>query len=481
MPDGSIPLLVSLFVLIAFSAFFSATETAYTCTSRIRLKSLASGGNRRAAKVLNLCENSYDKLLSTILIGNNIVNLSASTISALLFAKILFGSRLNPSVVSTAAITVVVLIFGEITPKYIGKFCAEKFAMAVYPFISALIFLFYPLNIIFSGWKKLIVKIFRFKAEDVITEEEIITMVEEAEEDGTIKKEETNLIRSVIEFDDLDAKDILVPRVNICAVEESSPIEEIRQKFEESGFSRLPVYKDSIDSITGIIHEKDFFRAFQAEAEKGTDAEINAENKKGSAAEAEDRTRTENNTKVLAENGTENSAKLPAENSAEIKAKDNEKNSGTLIKSIMQKPFFAVETTKISLLLRKMQKERSHMAVVIDEYGGTSGLVTMEDILEELVGEIYDEHDSENSGDCIKPCGENSFIVSGETSVSKMMKYFDLDEDETTGSNTVSGWITEKLGDFPEEGRKLGWQDKIEIEVLKTDKNTIRSVKVVKL
>lgn len=447
MPDGSIPLLVSLFVLIAFSAFFSATETAYTCTSRIRLKSLASGGNRRAAKVLNLCENSYDKLLSTILIGNNIVNLSASTISALLFAKILLGSRLNPSVVSTAAITVVVLIFGEITPKYIGKFCAEKFAMAVYPFISALIFLFYPLNIIFSGWKKMIVKIFRFKAEDVITEEEIITMVEEAEEDGTIKKEETNLIRSVIEFDDLDAKDILVPRVNICAVEESSPIEEIRQKFEESGFSRLPVYKDSIDSITGIIHEKDFFRAFQAEAE----------------------------------NGTENSAKLPAEDSAEIKAKDSEKSSGTLIKSIMQKPFFAVETTKISLLLRKMQKERSHMAVVIDEYGGTSGIVTMEDILEELVGEIYDEHDSENSGECIKPCGENSFIVSGETSVSKMMKYFDLDEDETTGSNTVSGWITEKLGDFPEEGRKLGWQDKIEIEVLKTDKNTIRSVKVVKL
>lgn len=469
MPDGSIPLLVSLFVLIAFSAFFSATETAYTCTSRIRLKSLASGGNRRAAKVLNLCENSYDKLLSTILIGNNIVNLSASTISALLFAKILLGSRLNPSVVSTAAITVVVLIFGEITPKYIGKFCAEKFAMAVYPFISALIFLFYPLNIIFSGWKKLIVKIFRFKAEDVITEEEIITMVEEAEEDGTIKKEETNLIRSVIEFDDLDAKDILVPRVNICAVEESSPIEEIRQKFEESGFSRLPVYKDSIDSITGIIHEKDFFRAFQAEAEKGTDAEINAENKKEIATEAEAGTQTENNTK------------FPAEDSAEIKAKGSEKSSGALIKSIMQKPFFAVETTKISLLLRKMQKERSHMAVVIDEYGGTSGLVTMEDILEELVGEIYDEHDSENSGECIKPCGENSFIVSGETSVSKMMKYFDLDEDETTGSNTVSGWITEKLGDFPEEGRKLGWQDKIEIEVLKTDKNTIRSVKVVKL
>ena len=431
MPDGSIPLLVSLFVLIAFSAFFSATETAYTSASRIRLKSLATGGNRRAEKVLALCENSYDKLLSTILIGNNIVNLSASTISALLFAKILFGSCLNPSIVSTAAITVVVLIFGEITPKYIGKFCAEKLAMAVYPFISILIFLFYPLNIVFSGWKKLIVRIFRFKAKDVITEEEIITMVEEAEEDGTIKKEETNLIRSVIEFDDLDAKDVLVPRVNICAVEAGSAPEEIMRKFEESGFSRIPVYEGDIDTIIGIIHEKDFFRAFQADEKNNSE--------------------------------------------------DSEKSSGLFIKSIMQKPFFAIETTKISLLLQKMQKERNHMAIVIDEYGGTSGLITMEDILEELVGEIYDEHDSDSDSGSIKPCGENAFIVSGETSVSKMMKYFELDEDETSGSTTVSGWITEKLGDFPEEGKKLRWQDKIEIEVLKTDKNTIRSLKVVKL
>lgn len=431
MPDGSIPLLVSLFVLIAFSAFFSATETAYTSASRIRLKSLATGGNRRAEKVLALCENSYDKLLSTILIGNNIVNLSASTISALFFAKILFGSRLNPSIISTAAITVVVLIFGEITPKYIGKFCAEKLAMAVYPFILILIFLFYPLNIVFSGWKKLIVMIFRFKAKDVITEEEIITMVEEAEEDGTIKKEETNLIRSVIEFDDLDAKDVLVPRVNICAVEAGSAPEEIMRKFEESGFSRIPVYEGDIDTIIGIIHEKDFFKAFQADEKNNS--------------------------------------------------KDSEKSSGLFIKSIMQKPFFAIETTKISLLLRKMQKERNHMAIVIDEYGGTSGLITMEDILEELVGEIYDEHDSDSDSGSIKPCGENAFIVSGETSVSKMMKYFELDEDETSGSTTVSGWITEKLGDFPEEGKKLRWQDKIEIEVLKTDKNTIRSLKVVKL
>ena len=399
MPDGSIPLLVSLFVLIAFSAFFSATETAYTSASRIRLKSLATGGNRRAEKVLALCENSYDKLLSTILIGNNIVNLSASTVSALLFAKTLFGSRLNASIVSTAAITVVVLIFGEITPKYIGKFCAEKLAMAVYPFISILIFLFYPLNIVFSGWKKLIVRIFCFKANDVITEEEIITMVEEAEEDGTIKKEETNLIRSVIEFDDLDAKDVLVPRVNICAVEASSALEEIMRKFEESGFSRIPVYEGDIDTIIGIIHEKDFFRAFQADEKNNS--------------------------------------------------KDSEKSSGLFIKSIMQKPFFAIETTKISLLLRKMQKERNHMAIVIDEYGGTSGLITMEDILEELVGEIWDEHDEIQND--IEQISNREYVVQGSMSIDDFYEYFHIYREEKEIS-TVNGWIMKNIDKIPQKG-----------------------------
>lgn len=429
MPDGSIPLLISLFVLIAFSAFFSATETAYTSTSRIRLKSLASSGNRKAEKVLQLCELSYDKLLSTILIGNNIVNLSASTITALLFAKLLSGTTLNSSLISTVVITIVVLIFGEITPKYIGKFCAEKFAMAVYPLISAVIFIFYPLNIIFSLWKKFIVKIFRFNSKDVITEEEIITMVEEAEEDGTIKQEETNLIRSVIQFDDLDAKNILVPRVNICAVEENSSIEEIMKKFEESGFSRLPVYQGKIDSIVGIIHEKDFF-------------------------------------------------KITAKKDSQLE--ERQKDHKSLLKSIMQKPFFTTEKTKISKLFRQMQKERTHMMIVIDEYGGTSGIVTMEDILEELVGEIYDEHDNDES-ECIKPYGENTFIISGETSLNKMMKYFNLEQENSTDSNTVSGWIIETLGDFPQNGQKLCIQDKIEIEILKTDKNTVQNVKIVKM
>ena len=416
MPDGSIPLLVSLLVLIAFSAFFSATETAFTCASRIKLKSLCANGNKRAGKVLFLSENSYDKLLSTILIGNNIVNLSASTICAVLFAKLLVHSQVNSSVVSTVVITLVVLIFGEITPKYIGKACAEKFAMLVYPLISVLIVIFYPLNFLFSCWKKFIVRLFKFDSKDVITEEELITMVEEAQEDGTIKEDEKTLIRSVIEFDDLDADDIIVPRVNICAVEQKAPLEEIKQKFEESGFSRLPVYDTEIDSITGIIHEKDFYKIY-----------------------------------------------------------DTEKT----LESIVQKPFFSTGKTKISKLFRQMQKERNHMAIILDEYGGTAGLVTLEDILEELVGEIYDEHDSEV--ECIKPCAENAFLVNGETPLYKLFKFFDLKEDDSAKSNTVSGWIIETLGDFPEKGRKIVCQDKVEFEILETDKNTIRSVKAVKI
>lgn len=416
MPDGAIPLFVSIIVLICFSAFFSATETACTCASRIKLKSLSLNGSKRAGKVLALTEKNYDKLLSTILIGNNIVNISASTLSALLFAVLLKNSSLNSSVVSTAVITVAVLIFGEITPKYIGKAYAEKFAMLVYPVISILIVVFAPLNILFSGWKKLIEKIFRFDSKNVITEEEIMTMVEEAEEDGTLKAHERNFIRSVIEFDDLNVEDIIVPRVNICAIEKKAGYDEVKRKFVESGFSRIPVYDCGIDRIAGILHEKDFLKM---------------------------------------------------------------KESDFSLEKSMQKPFFSTGKTKISKLLLKMQKERVHMAVVLDEYGGTLGLVTMEDILEELVGEIYDEHDDE--AEDIRPCGENCFIVSGETSMHKLMKFFCIKETVPVKANTVSGWITEALGDFPEKGRKIVFNSQIEFEVLKTDSNIIREARAVKI
>lgn len=415
MPDGSIPLLISLIALILGSAFFSATETAFSCANKIKLKSFAANGNKRAAKVLFLSENNFDRLISTILIGNNIVNLTASTISALFFAKLLIDTNLNDSVISTAFITVVVLIFGEVTPKYIAKSCPEKFSMTVYPIIILLVFVFYPLNLLFSGWKCLISKIFRFKEEDVITEEEIITMVEEAEEDGILKEEEKNLIRSVIEFDDLDVSDIIIPRVNVVAVEKNDSIAEVKKQFEQSGFSRLPVYEGDIDSIIGTIHEKDFYRII---------------------------------------NGNESS-----------------------IKKIIKKPFFVTSHSKISKILKQMQKEKTHIAIVLDEYGGTAGLVTMEDILEELVGEIYDEHD--DTVEYIKEVGDNSFEVHGETPLNKFFKYFELGESDEYDSNTVSGWVIELIGDFPLVNQKISYEN-FDIEVLEIDERIIQNIRIIK-
>lgn len=262
MPAGSVSLLISLIILIILSGFFSATETAYSCASKIKLRTLFTNGNKRAGKVLDLAENRFDNLLSTILLGNNIVNLSASAIATILFAKLLINPAIDSAVISTAVVTVAVLIFGEITPKYIAKTYPEKIAMVFYPFIICFYYILYPFNLLLSGWQWLVGKIFGIKKDEVITEDEIMTFVEEAEEDGTLKENETKLIKSVIEFDDLEVGDIFTPRVNMTAVEIHQNLDEILKAFQTSGHSRLPVYKESIDSITGIIHIKDFYRLY---------------------------------------------------------------------------------------------------------------------------------------------------------------------------------------------------------------------------
>ena len=262
MPDGSVPLLIALVFLVVLSAFFSATETAFSCSNRIKLRALSSNGNKRARLVVDLAENKFVKLISTILIGNNIVNITAATLSTLFFAKILQGGKVDSSFISTIVTTITVLVFGEITPKFIAKIYPEKTAMVFYPVVIFFYYLLLPFNFLFSGWRFLISKIFKFKHEDVVTEAEIITMVEEAEEDGTLGNEETKLIRSVIEFDDLEVGDILVPRVNIIAVDINSSMEDIKKVFCKEGYSRIIVYKNTIDTIIGTIHEKDFFNAY---------------------------------------------------------------------------------------------------------------------------------------------------------------------------------------------------------------------------
>ena len=411
MPEGSIPLLIAIIALVIASGFFSSTETAYSCANRIKLRTLSTSGNKRAKRVLALAEENYDKFITTILVGNNIVNILATTLATVFFAMVV-TSGVDSNLVSTIVMTLSVLIFGEITPKLIAKIIPEKMAMGVYPIIMFFFYLFYPLTLIFAGWKWLICKILRTKGEDVVTEDEVMTLVEEAQEDGTLREEETELIRSVIEFDDLEVGDILVPRVNIVAVDINSSMDEIRKVFEKEGYSRIPVYKDTIDTIVGTIHEKDFFNAYL----KG---------KKG-------------------------------------------------IEGIMQNAFYTTEHAKISILLRQLQKKKVHIAVVLDEYGGTLGMITFEDILEELVGEIWDEHDEEVS--YLKAIDDNVYLVDGNALLSETFEYFGLEGDDEFEANTVSGWAIETLGEIPPAGRSFDYKN-VHVEVTKSTVKRILQLK----
>ncbi|MCR5496046.1 MAG: hemolysin family protein [Treponema sp.] len=413
MPGGSSHLLISLIILVLCSGFFSATETAYSCLSKIKLKTLFTNGNKRAGKVLEFAETKYDRLLSTILIGNNIVNISASAIATIFFARLLVNTKIDSTFVATVVMTIALLIFGEITPKYIAKAYPEKLSMLFYPVIKAIYYLLIPVNVIFIGWKKLISKIFRLDRKEVITEDEIMTFVEEAEDAGTLNKNETKLIQSVIDFDDLEAKTILTPRVNITAVKDDTDLESVKKLFQKSGFSRLPLFSDSLDNITGVIHLKDFYRK-----------------------------------------------------SAQCKS----------IKDIAQKPYFITEHTKISKLLKDFQKKQIQFSVVLDEYGGTLGIVTMEDILEELVGEIWDEHDTVFSD--YHKCPDGSFIFSGTISLEKMFDLIGADiEKVERKTSTLSGWIIEQKGEIPAEGSLIE-SDDFTLEILKTNDKIISKIKV---
>ncbi|MDY2880044.1 MAG: hemolysin family protein [Candidatus Borkfalkiaceae bacterium] len=412
MDPDSIPIYaIALVVLILLSAFFSASETAYSSLNRARLKTQLESGKATVRRAYALSEN-YDRLLFTILVGNNIVNITATTVSTLLFALLIRNESVSATV-STAVMTVLVLLFGEITPKTIAKEMPERFACAVsYP-LSFFIFILYPLTLVFTGWKALLRKVFRFRNDDVITEEELLTYVEEAGEDGTLDKSETDLISSAIEFNESEVGDILVPRVNVIAVNIESPMEDIQRAFLEHGFSRLPVYKGSVDSIVGMIHEKDFYAALM-------------------------------------------------------------KGAGD-IRGIVTSVALATEHMRISVLLRSMQRQKVHLAVVVDEYGGTLGIVTLEDILEELVGEIWDEHDE--VVDYFNKLDDKTYLVDGNAELTDFFELFSLEEDEEIESNTVSGWVIEKCGDIPPIGYTFEYKQ-LKIEVTKRNLKKVLEIKV---
>ena len=403
-------LLVIISILVLCYSFFSASETAFSSLNKIKIKALANTGNKRAEKTLELTED-FSKLLTTILIGNTIVNVVSASLATVLFTNLLGGKGVT---VSSIVMTLVIMIIGEILPKNIAKFIPEKFAMSSTPILKLLVWIFTPLTFIFRYVEKLIASMFGGES-DTYSTDEFITMVEEANEDGVIEDHEADLITNALEFNDLDVGEILTPRIDVVAVDvDDYTIEEIELKYRDSGFSRLPVYEDSIDNIIGVLIEKDFY--YHLFYEKSND-----------------------------------------------------------IRSILKDVIFTSPQVKISSLLKQFQTSKTHMAVVVDEYGGTQGIITMEDILEELVGEIYDEHDEVI--EYYKKLDDNVYLVKADVDYEDMFEHFGIDFDEEYEFNTTSAWVIDMLDKIPVKGDSFDFRN-MHIEVTDADSKKVNVIKI---
>ena len=406
----SIPSTVLIIVLLVFfSAFFSASETAFSSLNKTRLKTMAEKGSHGAERALALSE-KYDRLLSTILIGNNIVNIASASLATILFVQLLQFEEGLGATLSTVVMTVVVLIFGEISPKTIAKESPERFAIIATPFIRFFMILLFPFVAFFSLWKKLLSLVFKSNESRTLTQDELLVLVEEVTEEGGIDEEEGKLLHNALEFTDLDVESILTPRVELEAVSVEATKEEVASVFTDTRYSRILVYKESIDTIVGVIHQKDFYT--------GTGV-----------------------------------SPLPLE-------------------EIMTEPVFVPKSMKISVLLRMLQKSQSHIAVIGDNYGGTLGIVTMEDILEELVGEIWDEHDE--VVETITKIDENTYRVDGGVNWNEFCETFGIESDE---DNTVTGWVMEKLGTLPSEGDSFV-DGNLSVTLLLTDERRVAKAQI---
>ena len=406
--------IILMVILVALSAFFSSTETAFSSLNRTRLKSQAEHGDRRAERTLALAER-YDELLSTILVGNNVVNIALSSIATLFFIR-LIGDSDSGAGVATAVTTVVVLIFGEITPKSLAKESPDRFAMFVTPIVGMLTVVLKPINWLFAQWKKLISLFVKPEADTGFTSDELMTIVEEAEQEGGMDAEESELLKSAIEFHDLDVGDILTPRVKVEGVPADATVSEAADQFEQAGYSRLPVYEETLDHIVGIVHQKDFYNRVR----KGGEFSMT---------------------------------------------------------EIMKKAVYVPAGAKISDTLKLLQKTQSQMAVVADEYGGTEGIVTMEDILEELVGEIWDEHDEVEEPFRMSENGMTCNVL-GSADPEEMFEKLGI-EDETEAS-TVSGWVMEKTEKIPQAGDSFDcgqWH----ATVLKADERHVQEIQLTQI
>ncbi len=380
--------LIIIFFLICFSAFFSASETSYTSANKIRLKSKAEGGSKAAERALKIIH-KYDKTLTTILIGNNIVNILTSSLATVMCIS-LFGEEMG-SLVATVAATIIVLIFGEILPKTIAKSNAETFACAISGIMTFLMTVFTPLSAVFILLQRGANKLFSSKEKEVsMTEQELISIIDEIEDEGVLEEQEGSLVRSALVFDETIVSQVITPRVNIVAVEINADTEKVKDIFIKEQYSRLPVYEKTVDHIVGVITQHDLFEKI-----------VNGES--------------------------------------------------FTISEIMQDTLHIPSLMKISDVLKQMQKNKIHLAVVVDQYGGTEGIVTLEDIIEELVGEIWDESDEITAP--VKFISETVFETSGEVSQNDFNRFFEaraMDFRINTDSNTVGGWLFELFGRIPE-------------------------------
>ncbi|MBQ0083338.1 MAG: HlyC/CorC family transporter [Clostridiales bacterium] len=409
MDKGNIIRIIIMIFLIMFSAYFSASETAFSSFNLTRMKTLAEKGNKRAARVVKLSEN-YNNLISTVLIGNNIVNIALASLGTVLFVR-LYGD--TGATVSTVVITVAVLIFGEISPKSLAKDSPEKFAMFSSGFISIMIVVLKPLNFLFDCWKKLLSKIINMQEDSKMSQEELLMIVDEVQQDGTIDNNEGNLIRNVLEFSEHRAEDILTNRVDVEAVSVNAEKEEIAKAFAQTKYSRLLVYNEGMDDIVGILHLKDFY------TEKGFTAKK--------------------------------------------------------ISKIMTKPIFVQKSLPINELLKALQAGKSHIAVVVDEYGGTVGIVTMEDVLEELVGEIWDEHDDVTED--YEKISDTEFTIDGLMNFEDFCEFFSLEIESESVS--VGGWVMERLGKIAEVGDEFSYEN-LEVTVTEIDGRRVAKIQVIK-
>lgn len=396
--------LIAIIALTLCSTFFSATETAFSSANKIKLKNMAADDNKRAAHALALAED-FDRLITAVLVGNTVSNITMTSV-ATVYGITTWGARIGPTI-ATVMVTLLVLILGEITPKIIAREYAEEAALLLTPPVRALIFVLTPVTFIFNGLKVLIKKAVGKNEEPEFSEDELLTIVEEAEAGGAIGEEQSELIANAIEFNDIEAIDILTPRVDIVAVERGTPVAEIKQVFKESGLSRLPVYEDDLDNIIGVINQKDLYN---------------------------------NNIKTI---------------------KDTEK----IIKPVA----YVAETLKAAVLLKKMQAKRTHIAIVVDEYGGTTGLVTLEDIIEEIVGDIYDEHDTVTSKD-VRRAGPDTYMVAGGANLEDFFEMFG--EEIEADATTVNGWVMIELDRLPKAGDQFEYASKhklFHVKVTKAD------------